>query len=175
MAAHPITTRLNHLRVALVEATPVRRWQIGLVALGLALLAVGGLVLLADVAPGNYLGILVWFAGALVLHDGIIAPLVVAIGIGMRRVGKRIPLAVIIIVQGALFVGALVSALVVPEILKKQLGRANPTILPLDYAGNLGWFYLGLVVVTGLAIGGYLLVRYRAEMLQKARPFIDHD
>ena len=49
-------------------------------------------------------------------------------------------------------IAAIVTALVVPEILKQAIGSANPTILPLDYALNLGLFLAGLAVATAVAV-----------------------
>ena len=142
--------------------TATRRWQVGLIAVGVLLLGIGGVVLLNDVSPARYLGIAVWFLGALVIHDGIAAMAVFGVSIVMRRAGRRIPLPVIAIIQGALVVAAIVAALVVPEILKKQIGTANPTILPLDYGLNLALFYAGLAVATAASIAVYL-ARARAR------------
>ena len=138
--------------------TVIQRWQVGLIALGIVVLLIGGVVLLMDVKPERYLGIAAWFAGALIVHDGIAAMVVFGVSIAMRRAGRRIPVAVIAILQGALAIAAIVTAIVVPEIIKKSLGSANPTILPLDYGLHLALFYAGLAVVTAAAIGAFLLV-----------------
>lgn len=141
--------------------TTVQKWQVGLIGLGVALLLVGGVVLLMDVKPERYLGIAAWFIGALIVHDGIAAMAVFGVSIIMRRAGKRIPLVVIAIVQGALVIGAIFTAIVVPEILKKAIGSANPTILPLNYGLNLLLFYAALAVVTAGAIIVALVIRRR--------------
>ena len=143
--------------------TAVRRWQIGLIALGLALFVVGGITLLNDVNPKRYLGIAAWFLGALIVHDGIISFLVFGANIVMRKTGGRlrIPLPAILIVQGALVVAAIMTLIVVPAALKKSIGTANPTLLPLDYGLHLLVFYGVLAVVTALALGGYALLRRR--------------
>jgi len=154
-----------------VQTNAVRRWRTGLVIFGIALLGLGGVVLLNDVSPTRYVGIAIWFVGALILHDGVAAFAIFGISIVMRRAGTRIPLPVIAIVQGALVVGAIVTAIVVPEILKKNIGSANPTILPLDYGLNLVLFYAGLAVMTAAAIAGYLVLARR----QKLRLSISHD
>lgn len=134
--------------------------RIVLVALGVVLLIVGGLVLLNDVKPVRYIGILWWLAGAIIVHDGLLAFAVVGIGIAMRRAGRafRIPLSMIIIVQGALAVGALVALLVVPEIMKQSIGTANSTLLPLEYGLNLAVFSGSLAVV---ALGALAVVGVR--------------
>lgn len=126
--------------------------RIVLVAVGVLVLVVGVAVLLRDVAPRRYLGLGAWLLGALVVHDAVIAPVVLGVGALLRRAGRRMPGGVLIIVQVALVVAAVVTALVVPEILKQAIGTANPTVLPLPYGVNLALFYGGLAVATGLAI-----------------------
>ena len=137
----------------------IRRWRVGLIVGGLLLLVIGGLVLLADVAPSNYIGIAVWFLGALIIHDGLIAAAVVGVQVGMRKTGRRIPLAVIAILQGSIVVGAIMALIVFPEIYKTGIGVKNPSVLPLDYGANLIGFYVVLIVVTALAVAGYLFAR----------------
>ncbi len=143
--------------------TAVRRWQIAFIAVGVLVIGLGGLVLLLDVNPARYVGIALWFAGALVLHDAVVAPLVLGVHLLLRRVGRRVPLSAILILQGALVVAALVTALVLPEILKQGIGSANPTILPLDYAGNLIRFQIGLALVTAAAIAAAIGADRRAR------------
>ena len=69
--------------------TAVQRWQVGLIVFGVGLLAVGGVVLLMDVKPERYLGILAWFVGALIVHDGIAAMAGFGVSLVMRRAGRR--------------------------------------------------------------------------------------
>lgn len=146
----------------------MKRVQIALIAVGVGLLLVGGVTMLNDVAPKNYVGILIWFAGAIIIHDGIASFAVLALGIAMRRLGQRfrVPLGAIIIVQGAIVLGAIMALIVFPEIIKKSIGRANPTLLPLDYGLNLAIFYAVLAVLTGAALAVYFVVTRR----QKVRP-----
>jgi len=139
-----------------VASPAMRRWQTGLVAVGLLLLALGGLVLVLDVGPSEFVGIAIWFAGAIILHDGILAPVVFVVSLMLRRAGKRIPLGALLIVQGAVVVGAMTALLVVPEQLKQAIGTANPTILPLNYGVNLVVFGAVLIAVTVLAVVVYL-------------------
>jgi hypothetical protein len=134
-----------------------------LIAIGVALLIVGALVLLANVEPSNYLGIAVWFLGALIIHDGILGPVVFGVSVVMRKSSRRIPFGVLLIVQGALVIGALFTAIVVPEILKQGIGTANATLLPLEYGRNLVIFYGALVGVTVAAIALYIGMRRRKQ------------
>lgn len=151
--------------------TATRRWRTGLILFGIALLVIGAITLLNDVAPTDYVGIAIWFLGALVIHDGIAAFAIFGVSILMRRASRQIPLGVIAIIQAALAVGAIFFVIVVPAILKKDIGSANPSILPLEYGMNLVLFYAGLAVVTAAAIAAYLVFARR----QKLRPSRSHD
>lgn len=131
--------------------------RVVLVMLGVGLLVLGGIVLLQDVKPVRYVGILWWFAGAIIIHDGILSFVIVGISLFFRRV--RLRLVPVLIVQGALAIAALFALLVVPEILKQGIGTANATLLPLDYGVNLAVFYAVLVVVTAAALAVYRVVR----------------
>lgn len=144
--------------------TRTRILRIGLVALGLVLLAVGGLTLLNDVNPRRYLGLAAWLAGALVLHDGVIAFTVFGANVVLRRAGRRlrVPLPALLLVQGALVVAGLMTLIVVPAALKKSIGTANPTLLPLDYGLHLVVFYAALAAVTAAALAVYGIARRRA-------------
>ena len=135
--------------------------RVVLVALGLLLMAAGAFYLLADVPVSNYLGILIWFGGALLIHDGILAPIIFGISLVMRRAGKRMPFGVLAIVQSALVVAAVFTAVVVPAALKKNIGTANGSLLPLEYGRNLVIFYGVLAVLTAISIAGYLVYRRR--------------
>jgi hypothetical protein len=72
-------------------------------------------------------GVLEWLAGAVILHDGVVAPAVDLLGLGARR---RAPLRRPFVVAGSL------TAVAIP--VPARPGRtANPSVLPLDYPR--GW------------------------------------
>lgn len=146
----------------------MRILRIALALVGIGLLVVGGLVLLEDVAPTRYGGILLWLVGAIVIHDGVIAGLVIAVNLTLRKAGHRVPFGVLAIVQGAIVVGAIVSLIVFPQIVKQGIGTLNPTVLPLDYAANLVMFYAALVAVTAVAIVVHLRVTARIARTRTA-------
>jgi hypothetical protein len=134
--------------------------RVALGGFGVVIIGIGGLVLLDLVEPSKYLGILVWFAGALIIHDGIIAFAVFGTSLVLRRKFSGGSLA---IVQGALVIAALFTAIVVPEILKQGIGTANRTLLPLEYGMNLVIFYAALAVVTTVALVVHARRRQRVE------------
>ncbi len=152
------------------SSAAARRWRVGLVLLGLALLGLGGVVLLHEVNPKRYVGILAWLVGALIVHDGIIAPVVLVVTLVMRRKLARVPAVVVAIIQGALVVGGIVTIIVVPEIMKKAIGTLSSSILPQNYALHLVLFSAVLIVLTVAAVGIYVRMFARR---QKLRPPAD--
>jgi hypothetical protein len=137
-------------------------WRGLLIGGGVLLLLIGGATFLTDVPASRYPAIAAWLAGAIVLHDGVGAMLVFAVSVLLRRLEPRIPFIVIAIVQAAAVVAVIVTVIVLPEIVKKAIGTANPTILPLDYLAHLVWFYAGVGVVTAVSISVALAFVTRA-------------
>nr|WP_093879062.1 hypothetical protein [Streptomyces sp. TLI_105] len=114
----------------------------GLGALGVALVGLGAWLVVAEPDP---LGVLVWLAGALVLHDGILAPLVLAVGlllVGRRRRG---------LLRGALLVAGSVVLVTLP-LLVRPGAPPNPSALPLPYGRNLAIVLVAVTVVTGVRV-----------------------
>jgi type IV secretory pathway TrbD component len=137
-----------------------------LIALGLAGLFAGAVILVREERPDQIVGVIIWIVAAIIVHDGILSPLLLLVDVGMRRAGRRIPYAVLAIIQGGVVVGAIMSMLVLPEIYKKSLGTKNPTILPLDYGLNLALFWVAVAVLTAAACALYLRgARRRAAAL----------
>jgi hypothetical protein len=123
-----------------------------LIALGLGLLAVGAVVLLADVPPDRYFGIAVWVGMAIVLHDGVLAPVVVVIGLGAARFRDRFGRRGVAVAQGALLVGAILTAIALPAIIASARGNPNPTILNGSYVLALAIAWMLLITVAIVAL-----------------------
>lgn len=123
-----------------------------LIALGLGLLAVGAVVMLDDVPPDRYFGIAVWVGTAIVLHDGILAPVVVIIGLGAARYRDRFGRRGVAVAQGALLVGAILTTIALPAIIASARGNPNPTILDGSYVLALAitWMLLATVAIVAL-------------------------
>jgi hypothetical protein len=95
-------------------------------AAGVALIGVG-VFLLMDVR--DLTDALVWLGGAVVVHDLVIAPVVLLAGLLLVRDGARRP------VRGTLLVMGALTAVALPVLLRP--GRtANSSVLPLDYPRN---------------------------------------
>ncbi len=147
----------------------VRRWRIGLLALGIGVLGVGAVLLAIELDPAEWIGLLVWLALALVVHDGLIALGVFGVQLILRRAGRRVPLVVLAIAQGTVVIGAVIALVVIPQIYKSAIGAANPTVVPLDYATNLLAFLVALVITAAVVVGLYLLVAARRQNVRPSR------
>jgi hypothetical protein len=139
-----------------------------LIALGVVLIGLGGWVLTDTVNPNRYGGLLLWLVGSVVVHDAVLAPVVAAVSLVVRRTGRRVRPGVLWIVQGAVVVGAIFSLIVVPEIVAKAKGPKNDTVLPFDYGLRLAVLWLVIAVLTAGLVALYL-----ARKRQKVRPSTD--
>lgn len=127
-----------------------------LIAVGILTALVGGVVLVNDIPPRQYIAIAAWLVAALIVHDAIIAGLVFVTAFAGRRAAQRVEVVWIVAVQCALAVGAIVTVIVVPEIVKDAAGKASASILPLDYTAHLLVFLAVLAVATVAAILGHV-------------------
>ncbi|WNZ13465.1 hypothetical protein [Streptomyces sp. 11x1] len=111
-----------------------------------------GLSLLLEVR--DLTGALVWLAGAVVLHDVVIAPLVLLAGLVAVRGRARGP------VRGALVVAGALTVVALPALLRP--GRtANSSVLPLDYPRNWMIALVAVAAVTVLVLAARGLIRRR--------------
>ncbi|MFE4861935.1 hypothetical protein [Streptomyces sp. NPDC056670] len=108
-------------------------------AAGLALMAFGGLLLWGR---STHWDVLIWLAGAVVLHDGVIAPLVLAAGLLLGGLKKRG------LLRGALLSMGCLTLIALPLLLR-PLPTANSSVLPLNYVRGL---LVSLAVVAVVAV-----------------------
>ncbi len=149
----------------------MRAWRVGLVVLGVLLLAWGGYVLVDTVRPVKIAGIALWFALALIVHDGVIAFVTFGVAFLLRKAGRRLPLAALAIVQAGLVVCSVFAIIVLPAAYKMSIGTLNPTVLPLNYGGSLVTLWAVVVSLTALVVVGYTALARR----QKNRPSASQD
>jgi hypothetical protein len=135
--------------------------RVTLVSVGAAGILLGAWVMFDTVKPKSIWGLLTWLIAAVILHDAILSPIVVGISVGMRRVGRRIPPAVLAIVQAGVVLGCVFTLIVVPEIIRKAKVPKNETVLPFDYGTRLALLWAAVVVVTALVVVVYLRLRAR--------------
>lgn len=131
-------------------------WQRGVAySTGAVLIGIGVVGMLANAATTHPLGWLAWFAGAAIVHDAVVAPLVLATALLVGRLPdpwRRVT-------RTALVPAVAVTAVAMPMVL--GLGRRAdvPSRLPLAYGTNLA----AILAAIGLAAAA-------AAVLTKTRP-----
>ena len=121
------------------------RTRVALGALGVVAGVYGGWLVLSR--GHDLLNLVLWMAGGVVLHDGVLALVVLAAGAAAVRVlprSARAPAVVGLVVLGS------VTLLAVPVLGRFGARSDNPSLLDRDY--TVGWLVLaGLVVVCVVA------------------------
>ena len=132
----------------------MRRWRYALVAAGVLLLLYGGARLIAEV-PRALPGLVLWMVGIVVIHDGLLSPLVVGVGWFLARTvppgGRRY-------LQAALIIGGLITIIAIPLIARRGTQPPAKALLLQNYGANLA-ILLGLVAALNLA--AYLVTASR--------------
>ena len=127
------------------------RWTLG--AAGVAAMIWAAYLALTGGSATNPVGIATWLVAGLVLHDAVLAPVVLGIGWLVSRV---LPMWLRAPVQVGALVAGVVGLASIPLVL--GLGRRpdNPSADPLDYPRNL------LIVVTAIVVvcAGWALVAW---------------
>ncbi|MYT20629.1 hypothetical protein GTW69_10065 [Streptomyces sp. SID7760] len=118
-------------------------YRYAVAGLGLALMGLGGALLVQQPSPWR---IALWLAGAVVVHDGLVAPLVIAVAALTGALGLRLRG----VPRAALIVAGSLTAIALPPLLRPG-GAANPTVVPLDYLRN----WLLTMAAVALAAGLY--------------------
>lgn len=127
-------------------------WWIGLLAGG-AIFAFGLFGLLRNASTTIPSDWFTYVAGALILHDALLVPAVIVVGILLSRLA---PAAMRSGLQGTLAVCGAVALMSVPVVLAKGRAADNPSLLPHDYAANLA------IVLAVILAGGVLVTVVRA-------------
>lgn len=127
------------------------RLRIALGAAGVLLGLFGVFRILTQVPGSDILVLLEWLVAALILHDGILSPLVAGVGAGLARV---LPSRARRFVAPALVVGGMLTVIALPLIYRENSQPASKAILQQNYAGNL---LLLLAIVACVMFLAYLV------------------
>ena len=133
----------------------MHKYRVFLVVAGGLLFGSGAFRLLTQLSSGDLVALGAWLVVAVVLHDVLIAPATVGIGVALTR----LPPLVRRYVQGALIVGALITVIAIPLIAREDTQPPVKAMLQRDYLANLV-VLLGLVILVGAGL--YLAGRLRA-------------
>jgi len=145
----------------------VRAARIVLVVVGVLVIAFGAYVMVTTVRPNRIGGLGTWLLGAVILHDAILSPFVVLVGLGLRRAGRALRLWVLVVVQAAVVLGSVLALVVLPEIAAKHHGAKNPTVVPFDYTTRLLVVEGALLlVVVAVLVVGWLTARRNSRVVE---------
>ena len=136
-----------------MRTVSVLRYTVG--GAGLVLIGIGAWRVAAQPDP---FGVVVWLAGAVVLHDGIIAPLVLAVGLLLAARPARG------VLRGALITAGGVVLVTLPPLVRPG-EPPNPSALPLPYGRNLAIVLAAVAAVSGALV----LVRWWRERSRRVR------
>ncbi|MEO7350371.1 MAG: hypothetical protein ABIW17_00605 [Marmoricola sp.] len=117
-------------------------------AVGVAMGAFGGLRLLQLDLP-DIVNAVLWLAGGVVIHDGVIAPITIAVTVLATRV---LPSRARVRVTVGVIVLATVTITAIPVLGRFGARPDNPTILPRNYL--LGWLVLAVLVLLVSLLAG---------------------
>ncbi len=115
-------------------------------ALGVLVMAVGVVILVQDVPAQSRWPVLRWLVGGLVVHDALLAPAAVLLGVLVLR---RAPDRLGTVLRAGLLAAAALGFLLLMVVMGSML-RRNPTVLPVDQ-----WVsFLGATVLLALVCAG---------------------
>lgn len=137
----------------------MRAWRISLATAGILLGLYGVFRLLTNVGFVELLVLATWLIGAVVIHDGILSPAVVAVGWFLAR---RVPPRGRRYLQGFLVIAGLMTVIAVPLMLRKDSQPESKAMLLQSYGGNL-------TVLLALAAALSLLL-YAIQVARRTTP-----
>jgi hypothetical protein len=136
----------------------MRRLRGSLVGLGAVVGAYGAFLLLSRQDRDQLVNAAIWLASGVVLHDLVLAPLVlglVAAGGRLVPAASRVPAATALVVLGTVTVAA------VPVLGRFGARSDNPTLLDRDYTA--GWLALAGVVLLAVVVATLVRSRHREK------------
>ena len=148
------------------------RFRLLLGALGVAMIGYGGYQMLHHSDATHPVEVARWLVVALVVHDGVLAWVVVGFGWVAARV---IPGRARAYVQGALICAALITLVALPLIYRRGRTPAGSTLLAQNYPAHLA-VLLGMVAAAGTAayVAHVLRDRRQRRSSTNDRPSTDH-
>ena len=126
-------------------------WRIILAVLGVLAVLYGIVNLVVHIPGQTLLWVAVWLVAAVLIHHGVLSPVVVAVSSALRRVvpdrGRRY-------LQAALITAVPVTVIAIPMIYRQGSQPASKAMLLQNFTANLG---LLLGIIAGLCLVGYAI------------------
>ncbi|SDH30504.1 hypothetical protein [Agrococcus jejuensis] len=127
--------------------------RIALLAAGVGATGFGVVLLLVTQRFDQLLSLGAWLAGAIIVHDGILAPATTLTTRTLDRVGHVLPDRSRTVIRMAWGVGACLTLLAVPLVIAQARGARNESVLAGDYVRDLLLLWAAIAAVTLLAAG----------------------
>ena len=118
--------------------------------------------LLTQIAGYDLFVLVCWLVGALIIHDGILSPIVVAVGAGIARI---VPPRARTFLQGGLISAVLIVVVALPMIYREHSQPRIKAILQQNFEANLGILLL-IVLVASVLLYVVNVVRHGAARNQ---------
>ena len=135
------------------------RLRIPLGIAGILLGLFGVFRLLTQVPPFPLVILALWLVGALVIHDGILSPVVVGVGWAIARV---VPPRARRYLQGALIMAALVTVIAIPMIYRRDSQPRSKSMLLQNFGLNLT-LLIGIIAALSLLAYAVRVARDHSE------------
>lgn len=136
----------------------MKAWRIILAVSGIALTLFGVFRLFTEIPFRSLVFLGVWMLAALLIHDGVLSPLVVTVGWLLRRVPDRARR----FLQVGLIVSSLVTVIALPMIYLRGSQPEVKALLLRNYGANLT-VIIGIVAVVTLALYAVRVARDRPQ------------
>lgn len=133
---------------------------------GVLLALFGVFRLVTQIPSDDLIALFVWLVAALLVHDGLVSPLVVAVGV---LVTKAVPPRTRRYLQGALVTGALITVIALPLIKRENSQPQVKAILQQNFSANLA-VLLGIVAGGALALYALRVLRDRSSRTNERPP-----
>lgn len=137
----------------------MKAWRIAFAVSGILLGLFGAFRLVTQVPVSSLVGLAIWMIAAVVIHDGILSPLVVGVG---ALVSRLVPPRARRYVQGGLIAGGLITIVAIPLIMRQGQVPASKALLQQNFGGNLT-LLLGLVAAVSLVLYAVHVARDRTD------------
>jgi hypothetical protein len=135
-------------------------WRLALGTVGSLVGLYGASQLLVHLPTHSLILVAVWLIAAVIIHDGLLSPVIVGVGSGFHRWvpdrGRRY-------LQAALIIGAMVTLIAIPMIYRQGTQPPSKAILLQNFGANLA---LLLGVIAGLTLIAYVVRVARDGSLQ---------
>jgi hypothetical protein len=132
----------------------MRKWRLMLGTAGIVLGLFGVFRLVTQIPFSDLVMLAFWLVGALVIHDGILSPIIIGVGYALSRVPPRARR----YLQASLIIGALVTVIAIPMIYRENSQPNSKAILQQNFGGNLT-LLLGIIAAITLVAYAIMVAR----------------